>query len=393
MCLLEFADDFVFHRGLRRFADPDFMEHDLVSAATGNFLEALAQTKTESAGMVAVGNDLPADPIGSDMSAKGFGLPDPLAPGISRGQTQAWDNEGPAAEIASGGFVDPGVGEGEQEALMAARGDFDSEPPGVVTHTVHARFKATADEKDFQGFNASWPTFGAPRHHVSGDCSRLEPPWTSACTSPPRFQWKRVLRMAVALGAGNKPSERSGPFGVTPDFFWHSLWDTRLSSTVNNSSRIALFSAFFIGVALFYAPLAYGCTRPEMLPALYALLIAAMVTGTFSFVKDQRWPVVPRTVRVCSAALLAQGWFLTWNPTFPSLVAANQWTVDVGMEKVCEPVLPFHGGHDPVAGLVRPALRSSRSCEHAQVHPVVGGGFGNSGERRRGCPEDRRVNR
>ena len=146
--------------------------------------------------------------------------------------------------------------------------------------------------------------------------------------------------MAVALGAGNKPSERSGPFGVTPDFFWHSLWDTRLSSTVNNSSRIALFSAFFIGVALFYAPLAYGCTRPEMLPGLYALLIAAMVIGTFSFVKDQRWPVVPRTVRVCSAALLAQGWFLTWNPTFPSLVAANQWTVDVGMDKVWS--LSFH---------------------------------------------------
>ena len=37
-------------------------------------------------------------------------------------------------------------------------------------------------------------------------------------------------------------------------------------SAVNIYSRIAAVSTFFLAVALFYAPLAYGSTRPDMLP-------------------------------------------------------------------------------------------------------------------------------
>jgi hypothetical protein len=105
-------------------------------------------------------------------------------------------------------------------------------------------------------------------------------------------------------------------------------------STVNISSRIIAISAFFIAVAMFYAPLAYGSTRPEMLPPLYALLLAAMVTGAIGFFVERRWPPVPRTVRFCMAALLLQGWIMTFFPSFPSLASANGWTVFATMDRV-----------------------------------------------------------
>ena len=109
---------------------------------------------------------------------------------------------------------------------------------------------------------------------------------------------------------------------------------TRTLFPVNISSRIAGVSAFFVAVALFYAPLAYGCTRPEMLPALFALLTAAIVMGLISLVLDRRWPDLPRILLVCSGAVLLQGWWLTWNPIFPSVVSANGGEVNTTLENI-----------------------------------------------------------
>jgi O-antigen ligase len=103
---------------------------------------------------------------------------------------------------------------------------------------------------------------------------------------------------------------------------------------LNISSRIAAASAFFLAVALFYAPLAYGCTRPEMLPTLFGLLIAFIVTGMISFAASRRWPAIPRLVLVCITAILIQGWWITWSPVFPSLVSANGGMVDTTLENI-----------------------------------------------------------
>ena len=103
---------------------------------------------------------------------------------------------------------------------------------------------------------------------------------------------------------------------------------------MNISSRIAGVSAFFLAVALFYAPLAYGCTRPEMLPTLFELLMASIVTGVISFVANRRWPAIPRLALVCVTAILVQGWWITWNPVFPSLVSANGGFVDTTLENI-----------------------------------------------------------
>ena len=103
---------------------------------------------------------------------------------------------------------------------------------------------------------------------------------------------------------------------------------------MNISSRIAGASAFFLAVALFYAPLAYGCTRPEMLPTLFDLLIASIVTGLISFAANRRWPAIPRLVLVCVTAILLQGWWITWNPVFPSLVSENGGTVNTTLENI-----------------------------------------------------------
>jgi hypothetical protein len=101
-----------------------------------------------------------------------------------------------------------------------------------------------------------------------------------------------------------------------------------------NSSRIAGISAFFVAVALFYAPLAYGCTRPEMLPALFILLAAAIVAGVASAAVERRLPAIPRTALVCSIVVLVQGWWLAWNPIFLSVVSAYGGEVDTPLAKI-----------------------------------------------------------
>jgi hypothetical protein len=50
-----------------------------------------------------------------------------------------------------------GIGEREQMTLMTPHGEFGGEPAGVVTHTVPAGFKATADEEYFQEIRARPP--------------------------------------------------------------------------------------------------------------------------------------------------------------------------------------------------------------------------------------------
>ncbi len=104
---------------------------------------------------------------------------------------------------------------------------------------------------------------------------------------------------------------------------------------MNNPSRLAWASTFFVVVALFYAPLAYGCTRPEMLPPLYVLLGAGFVTGMLSFVLDGRLSDLPKTALVCVSVLLIQGWWMTAQPVFPSTAAeGTDSLVDITMENV-----------------------------------------------------------
>jgi hypothetical protein len=97
---------------------------------------------------------------------------------------------------------------------------------------------------------------------------------------------------------------------------------------VNLSTRIASVSAFFFAVATFYAPLAYGCTRPEFLPTLYILLGGGILFGLVSFVASGERPPIPGFLLVCSAVILAQGWWLTFHPIFISIVAENGGTID-----------------------------------------------------------------
>ena len=102
---------------------------------------------------------------------------------------------------------------------------------------------------------------------------------------------------------------------------------------MNISSRIAWAGAFFLAVALFYAPLAYGCTRPEMLPTLYGLLLASIALGLLGFLAELRWPA-PRLALVCVTVLLIQGWWMTWEPVFSSVVTANGGVVDVTWDNI-----------------------------------------------------------
>jgi hypothetical protein len=98
---------------------------------------------------------------------------------------------------------------------------------------------------------------------------------------------------------------------------------------------MAWASTFFMVVALFYAPLAYGCTRPEMLPPLYALLLAFIVTGIVSFILDGTWPGTPKLAVICIVGALVQGWWLTWQPAFPALVYADgSALVDTTLENI-----------------------------------------------------------
>ncbi len=106
-----------------------------------------------------------------------------------------------------------------------------------------------------------------------------------------------------------------------------------VSPPVNSSSRLAWTSSFFLAVAIFYAPLAYGCTRPDMLPPLFGLLLAAIVTGVISLFAENRLPA-PRLALVCVTALLLQGWWLTWKPVFPSMVSESGGLIWTSWENI-----------------------------------------------------------
>jgi hypothetical protein len=103
---------------------------------------------------------------------------------------------------------------------------------------------------------------------------------------------------------------------------------------VNYSSKIAWTSAFFLAVALFYAPLAYGGTRPELLPTLYALLIGCIVTGALSFLLEQSWANFSKVPVVCAVIVLIQGWWMALDPVFPSLVTQEGGVLTTSVETI-----------------------------------------------------------
>ncbi len=87
-------------------------------------------------------------------------------------------------------------------------------------------------------------------------------------------------------------------------------------------------------MALIYAPLAYGCTRPQYLPGLYALLGAFIALGILSQLVARELPDIPRTVLVCVAAILIQGWWLTFNPAFVNLIYSHGGVVDTTLDNI-----------------------------------------------------------
>ena len=103
---------------------------------------------------------------------------------------------------------------------------------------------------------------------------------------------------------------------------------------MTNSNRLTGISAFFIGVALFYAPLAYGCARPEMLPTLYLLLALAIVTGFLGLLGRGTWPRVPKTALLCFAAVMFQGWWMMADPVLPPMVPDNGGLIDTSLENL-----------------------------------------------------------
>ncbi len=100
------------------------------------------------------------------------------------------------------------------------------------------------------------------------------------------------------------------------------------------SSRLTGISAFFLGVSLFYAPLAYGCMRPDMLPLLYLLLGMAIVFGFGGMLIRGTWPDVPKTALVCFAAIMFQGWWMMADPVLPSMVPDNGGQVDTSLDNL-----------------------------------------------------------
>ena len=100
------------------------------------------------------------------------------------------------------------------------------------------------------------------------------------------------------------------------------------------SSRFTGISAFFFGVALFYAPLAYGCTRPEMLPTLYIMLGLGVVTGLLGLLGRGRWPDIPKTVFVCFAAVMFQGWWMMADPVLPPMIPDNGGLIDTSIDSL-----------------------------------------------------------
>ena len=100
------------------------------------------------------------------------------------------------------------------------------------------------------------------------------------------------------------------------------------------SSRLTGISAFLFGVALFYAPLAYGCTRSEMLPTLYVLLGIAIATGFVGLLVRGAWPDIPKTVLVCFAAVMFQGWWMMADPVLPPMIPDNGGMIDTSLDNL-----------------------------------------------------------
>lgn len=96
---------------------------------------------------------------------------------------------------------------------------------------------------------------------------------------------------------------------------------------VTISTRFGWVSIFFLATALFYAPLAYGCTRPEMLPTLYILMGGCIVAGLLSMAVRGARPKFPKVVLVCSTAVLVQGWWLVYHPVLKSLITQHGWLI------------------------------------------------------------------
>ena len=100
------------------------------------------------------------------------------------------------------------------------------------------------------------------------------------------------------------------------------------------SSRFTGISAFFLGVALFYAPVAYGCTRPDMLPTLYALLGVSIAAGLAGFACRGRWPHIPGAVFFCFAAVMIQGWWMMVHPVLGDMITDNGGITNVSLENL-----------------------------------------------------------
>jgi hypothetical protein len=100
--------------------------------------------------------------------------------------------------------------------------------------------------------------------------------------------------------------------------------------------RLQAASAFCFAVAFFYAPLAYGCTRPEMLPTLYLLLGAGIVLAAAAKVVQREAPLVPRTAGIAILLLLAQGWWLTASPVFGAIIAHQGGTSAASLDDIRE---------------------------------------------------------
>jgi O-antigen ligase len=103
---------------------------------------------------------------------------------------------------------------------------------------------------------------------------------------------------------------------------------------VTLSSRLTGISAFFLSVALFYAPLAYGCTREDMLPTLYLLLALSIAAGLAGLVLRGIWPDIPKTALLCFAGVMFQGWFMVADPVLPPMVPDNGGLIDTSIENL-----------------------------------------------------------
>ena len=71
-----------------------------------------------------------------------------------------------------------------------------------------------------------------------------------------------------------------------------------------------------------------------MLPTLYLLLGGCIVTGAISFLLGDRRPHIPKTVLVCSAVVLIQGWWVAFHPNLPSILDPSAWLVGSTMATI-----------------------------------------------------------